>query len=337
MLTLLLPALAMLWLLPTNVEAQIDSDEAIYVSMLGTRKHRLSGVNPTVGLFYSTDGGLTWTHTGWKQGKAFAAVRPPGGGGDTVFVAAGNGVMRTIDGGNHWRITTGWEVTEVQDVALSARRPNDVFAATPYGIFRSRDFGGSWTRVGENITPPFVSTIRVDRVDSDRIRAGTESGLWVSSDGGEVWTRGPLRHAIRSIRQSPHNAAVWVAALQDHGVAVRVDGASAWRLSPDIDGLTVYEVEFDPFDAQRLVAGGWKTGLLESRDLGETWTQIDRNLPSEDIHGIAFSRAIPGLLFVGTMDEGVFVSKDGGKNFTAADPDIFEAGQIWDVYIGGEE
>jgi hypothetical protein len=59
-------------------------------------------------------------------------------------------------------------------------------------------------------------------------------------------------------------------------------------------------------------------------------------LPSSDIHGVAVSRAIPGLIIIGTMDEGVFVSQNDGINWTPADSDIFGAGQVWDVYVGGE-
>ncbi len=320
-------------LAPSSVIAQ--SDETVYVSMLGTRKHRLSGVNPVVGLFLSADDGVSWTHTGWEQGKAFAAVTPYGGAGDTIFMAAGNGVMRTTDGGLHWRIVTGWEVTEVQDVGL-APGSSTVFAATPYGVFRSKDFGDTWDKIETRFDQPFVSSIRVDRSDAGVVLAGSEAGLYRSDDGGDTWRATRLRQPVRSVRQHPHHRMKWAAALQDLGVAMSIDGGETWRLSGDLKGKTVYEVEFDPFDDQRLLAGGWKTGLLESTDGGASWVRIDSGLGSEDIHGIGVSRETPGLVIVGTMDQGVFRSQDGGQTWAPADTTIFEAGQVWDVYVGGE-
>jgi len=320
-------------MLPSCVIAQ--TQETLYVSMLGTRKHRLSGVNPVVGLFLSTDGGVSWTHTGWEQGKVFAAVTPHGSAGDTIFVAAGNGVMRTTDGGQHWRIVTGWEVTEVQDVALSPGMAT-VFAATPYGIFRSQDFGDSWEKLDTQFHEPFVSSIRVDRSDPNVVLAGAEAGLYRSEDGGDTWEPTRLQQPIRSVRQHPHHRMKWAAALQDLGVAMSIDGGQTWRLSGDLEGKTVYEVEFDSYDDHRLLAGGWKTGLLESLDSGVSWARIDEGLPSEDIHGIGVSVATPGLVIVGTMDQGVFRSEDGGHTWAPADTTIFEAGQVWDVYVGGE-
>lgn len=322
---------------PPMATKKADYDETFYVCMLSTRKHRLSGVNPVVGLFVTKDAGRTWRHTGWEQGKAFAAVTPSGGQGDTIFVAAGNGVMRTTDGGTHWRITTGWEVTEVQDVALSANRKSDVFAATPYGIYRSRDFGSTWSHIAENLPEPYVSSIRVDRTNPDKILAGAEAGLYISTDGGDSWEASTLPDPIRSVRQSPANPSVWAAALQDRGVAVSEDGGATWRFGADLDGRTIYEVEFDPMHPERLLAGGWKTGLLESSDLGSHWTKLGEELDTEDIHGIAMSRIRDGLVLVGSMSNGVFVSNDGGLHWSASAPEIFDEGQIWDVYVGGEQ
>jgi photosystem II stability/assembly factor-like uncharacterized protein len=293
------------------------SAEAVYVSMLGTRKHRLSGENPTVGVFRTTDSGKTWNHMGWKQGKAFAVFDGSSQCPDTLWIAAGNGVMRSTDGGSSWRITTGWEVTEVQDVWVSPSDPTEIWAATPYGVYRSKDFGDSWDDLGGG----FASSVRNGFV-------GTESGLLVDMD------EGPVREPVRSIRQSPHDPETWAVALQDGGVRVSQDDGKTFSAgSPE--GATVYEVEFHPVRPSVLYAGGWGTGLLRSGDLGATWIRI-ASLKSRNIHGIAISRADPLFMVVGTMDDGVFMSFDGGVSWVPADTELFDQGQIWDVYVKGE-
>ena len=294
-----------------------DADETIYVAMLSTRKHRLSGENPTVGLFYTTDLGQTWTHTGWKQGKAFSVWAPPAACGETLWLAAGNGVMRTTDGGQSWRITTGWEVTEVQDVWSPADNPDEIWAATPYGAYKSMDFGASWEHLGGG----FGSVVRGRMV-------GTEDGLVVDGRLGDV------REPVRSIRQSPHDPSTWLVALQNGGVRISTDGAQSFAEGSPVE-TTIYEAEFHPTKPNTILAGGWQTGLLRSDDLGRTWTRVDA-LQTENIHGIAVSRSDPNTILAGSMDDGLFVSRDGGGSWSPAAPEIFDQGQIWDVHIPGE-
>jgi photosystem II stability/assembly factor-like uncharacterized protein len=297
-------------------------DETIYVAMLGTRKHRLSGENPTVGVFYTVDAGETWQHTGWAQGKAFSVYVPENSCGDTLWIAAGNGVMRSTDGGDSWRITTGWEVTEVQDVVADPTGSGHIVAATPYGIYTSPDMGETWS----SSRPGFASSVRFDRTDSALLVFASERGLVVGED--TVVTR-----PVRSVRQSPHDPHVWAAALQNGGVVVRKTENGTWE-SSDLES-TIYEVEFHPENDQTLYAGGWNTGLLVSNDLGATWDRV-QTLHVENIHGIAISRRNPDVIIVGSMDDGVFVTRDAGRNWVRAAPELFDEGQVWDVHIRGE-
>jgi photosystem II stability/assembly factor-like uncharacterized protein len=299
-----------------SLSAQDCSEERIYVAMLSTRKHRLSGKNPMVGVFYTTDFGQSWSHTGWRQGKAFAVYQPENSCGDTLWVAAGNGVHRTTDGGKTWRITTGWEVTEVQDVWSDPDYPSELWAATPYGVWRSSDFGESWDKLRSG----FASSVRGGMV-------GTEKGLWGTQDR-------PITKPVRSLRQSPHDEQTWLVALQNGGVRVSTDGAETFSPGSPAD-QTIYEAEFHPSDPNVIYAGGWGTGLLVSRDLGKTWEKVE-SLDVPNIHGIAISRSDPSVIIVGSMDNGVFVSTDAGDTWVASAPEIFDQGQIWDVHVRGE-
>lgn len=286
--------------------------------MLGTRKHRLSGENPTVGVFATRDHGDTWEHMGWKQGKAFAVYTTPTSCGDTVWVAAGNGVHRSIDGGETWRITTPWEVTEVQDVFVSSADPSNVWAATPYGTYESRDFGDTWSK----IHLAFASSVRDRHVGVDDAVVIVPRPLF----GGPPSLVTP---PIRSIRADPVDGReAW--ATKGAGVLIE-PGEIPWDGGP-----TIYEVEFHPSLQGVLYAGGWDTGLLVTRDGGETWDEVT-SLATRNIHGIAISRRDPNVIIVGSMDEGVFVTKDGGQTWTASAPELFDQGQIWDVHIAGEK
>lgn len=312
------------------------TQERVYSALLSTRIHRLSGVNPVVGVFDSSDGGETWSHSGWPQGRHFAIVTEPGTCGVIRYVAAGNGLFRTTDDGRTWRITTDWQQTEIQDVAVNTMKPSEILAATPYGMYRSNDRGDNWIEASVGLNQRFTSSIRFDRINERVAIAGTESGVYISEDGGSSWKLTNLDKPIRSVRQSPDNPGIWVAGIQHYGAAVSRDFGRTWQLSEGLNGKTMYEIEFG-VNEEELWAGGWEVGIWYSPDLGRTWEHRSEGITYPYIHGIAVSRTMPGTLWAGSMGGGLFRSDDHGKTWRASNPAFFDAGQIWDLFIDTEQ
>lgn len=316
---------------PTAPEAAPACADAVYAAVLSTRKHQLSGENPVVGVFRSADGGATWTHHGWRQGRTFAVMAPRGGCGDTLVTASGNGVLQTTDG-RFWRIATGWQITEVQDVTIDPWAPRRLFAATPYGLFRSDDAGDTWRDVSSGLASRFVGSVRVDRAQAARVWAGTEAGLFVSDDGGHAWQPTAVTSPVRSVRQSPHDARHLVVGLEAQGVAVSRDGGATWAQAEG-PRATIYEAEYDPMQPDVLYAGGWQTGVLRSADGGRTWASW--GLDGESVHSLAVLRT--GAVLAGTMGNGLFARRGAQAAWQPVAPEVFEAGQVWDLYVEGEQ
>ncbi len=312
------------------------TQERVYAALLSTRIHRLSGQNPVVGVFDSRDGGKSWNHSGWPQGRHFAIVTEPGTCGVIRYVAAGNGLFRTTDDGRTWRITTDWRQTEIQDIAVNTMKPSTILSATPYGIYRSTDRGDNWVEASSGLQQRFTSSIRFDRTNERVVLAGTESGVFISEDGGTTWKSTNLDKPVRSVRQSPDNPGIWVAGLQHNGAAISRDFGRTWQLSAGLDGKTIYKIEFG-IKAEELWAGGWEVGVWYSPDLGRTWEHRSVGIAFPSIHGIAVSRTLPGTVWAGSMGGGLFRSDDHGKSWRASNPDLFDAGQIWDLYIETEQ
>ncbi|MCW5941986.1 MAG: hypothetical protein KIS66_07125 [Fimbriimonadaceae bacterium] len=56
-------------------------------------------------------------------------------------------------------------------------------------LFRTTDFGATWTALHQNLPKEQVSVVRQDRINPNLLFVGTETGCHVSLDGGKTWTR----------------------------------------------------------------------------------------------------------------------------------------------------
>lgn len=294
----------------------MKAEHHLYAAVLETRGYIVGQTNAHSGL-HRYDGDLRWEHLGWpnlrQTGIAAERDRP-----EMLYLAAGNGVLRSTDGGRAWRVTTDWQITEVQAVAADPHAPERVYAATAYGVFRTDDRGASWSACSQGLPEPistFVQSIAVDISRSDRVIAGSEGGLFVSEDGARSWhPTGPGGIPIRIVRQSPLEPDVWLAGTEDHGLLRSTNGGKTWRAAAgSVADRTSYAVALDPSDAALMAAAGFESGVHLSRDRGASWTPWVSDLPEPTIHALAFDPRRPGHLWVGTVGRGVFVVMPDGR------------------------
>jgi len=147
----------------------------LYVAVLQTRSYTVGAPNPPAGLF-RWEGDTVWTHLGWRSPRLNGISTDPQNP-KTMLLACGNGVFRTTDSGQNWRITTDHRVTEVQDIAVHPLSPNLVCGATAYGIWRTSDQGETWLSADLQPKPAFMQTITADCSIKDRFLAGGEGDL----------------------------------------------------------------------------------------------------------------------------------------------------------------
>jgi len=174
-------------------------------------------------LFRTADRGRTWTpispdltrNDKATQGFGGTPITNEGAGGEvygtivniaesrhdanTIYVGTDDGLVQvTRDGGKTWTNVTppGVGVGLSNNIEVSPHDPGTVYLAfrmdrhgdyAPYP-FKSTDYGRSWTRIATGLREG--EPVRVIREDPERrglLYAGTETGVYVSYDGGGNW------------------------------------------------------------------------------------------------------------------------------------------------------
>ncbi len=288
---------------------------------IGKRTTRLSGL-------FRIEDRVTPRHIGFnhpKQDAVAVTPRDP----NVIFTAGLNGVLRSVDGGESWRIMTSWDMTEPKDIAIDPNAPDHVYIALPDGIGVSIDHGESWNRMDSGIRNKYTQSIVVDRTSEGRLVAGTEKGIYLSEDGAETWTLAhPADATVTDVDQSPHDPGVFLATTQENGILLSNDGARSWR---PLDGLTsahtLHNGDFDATDPDRLVVCGWAIGVQVSEDGGKTWNARNDGLPSTNVWRVAFDPDISGRLYCSPHQDAVYISDDFGLTWRHG---FFEGATVWD-------
>jgi len=159
--------------------------------------HYDGNVGSSGGIWVSVNRGLSWQPA--REGlPAYPSVQkivlsPSFASDRTMFVglthpAGEGGVYKSIDAGGTWvEVNTGIEYDPnvgpaVRAVAISSQYASDqtVYAGTDgFGVFRSTDGGGTWTRLGDGLYNPYIRALFAPQGEYPTVLAGT----W----GGGIW------------------------------------------------------------------------------------------------------------------------------------------------------
>jgi photosystem II stability/assembly factor-like uncharacterized protein len=156
-------------------------------------------------LLKTLDGGLNWEEVspdltgGAGMGVIYTIAPSPLEAGQ-IWTGSDTGLIHlTRDGGKTWSDVTPKGVTEwskITRIEASHFDPGTAYAAVdrhrlddyrPY-LFRTHDYGKSWTPVTEGLAAPaFLNAVAEDPVRRGLLFAATELGVSVSLDDGDHW------------------------------------------------------------------------------------------------------------------------------------------------------
>lgn len=190
-----------------------------------------------------------------------------------------------------------------------------LFAGNDEGLWRSRDWGGSWERV-RSAELHDLGAVHVIQPLGLRVYLGGAGGLFVSEDFGETWKR---RSGLGDVRA--------LAASRYHEADPTLFAGTAKGLfkSPD-DGKTFEPTLLQGAAVTRLqwpgptLVVGTERGVRFSDDGAASWRALPRGLPEGAVHSLAVSSyfLVDPVLFAGVGHEGVQRSTDGGATWEPA-------------------
>jgi photosystem II stability/assembly factor-like uncharacterized protein len=248
------------------------------------------------------------TNVGGRMTSVGCAPKKP----NTIWAgAAGGGVWKSDDGGQHWRgLWYNQPSLNIGSIAVDPTNPAIVYCGTGeanlsadsypgVGIFRSTDGGDSWqilapanpagipTRIGCLVVDPFDTTHLC--LGGVTHTTGGSDGMFVSRDGGLSWGRQTF------------------------------PGTGPYRCHAIVFHPTIRDTLF-----ATIAARGAQSGIWKSTNGGSSWVQLKNGLPSPEMFGrtsLAFAPSNPSVIYANssTVQDGVlgvFRSDNGGANWT---------------------
>ncbi len=266
------------------------------------------------GLYRSADGGAGWEllRTSPEPLTTAVAVSPAFAADRSLFAAVKGGILRSADGGDTW-FTAGLPAPPPVFSCLVAspgfERDGFLLAGTlEDGVFSSSDRGGRWQPWNFGLFDLNVLCLALSPawIDDETAYAGTETGLYRSTNGGRAWrhTKFPAELApvlsIASFDGGRSGSTRLLAGTESNGLLASNDQGETWeRLAADALSGEVNQLQADANGAISLYALS-SDGVMRSDDGGQSWSEVIR------VDGIATAMLPFGdVLLLGLQGKGV--------------------------------
>ena len=236
----------------------------------------------------------------------------------------------------HWRNVGPFRGGRTRAACGVPSQPNVFYVgAVDGGVWKSDDYGRTWTPIFDNQPTQSIGAIAVAPSDPNIVYVASGEGLqrpdlsvgdgiYKSTDAGRTWTHLGLRggEQIPALVVDPHDANRLFAAVLGHpygpneerGVFASTDGGEHWRKVFYIDQNTgASDIAMDPSNPEVLYASMWESrqgpwefgndyqtaggGIFKSTDGGQTWHKLTEGLPAVMQAYVAVAPSDPRRLY----------------------------------------
>jgi len=324
-------------------------------------------------VYRTDDAGATWRKVSAdggdmssKTGYAFNQLRVDQNNPARLFITGAN-LASSEDGGKTWTGAVPSQARpfrrafgDFRTVWIDPQNSDRVIAGSDGGVFISYDGGKTCDHLA-NLPLGEIYALTVDMAEPYNIYAGLQdheswkgpSNGWSGSVGLEDWTTVGIGDGMYNQVDPTDNR--WVYNTQEFGRHARFDQKTRERKiiaparsqgQPLLRFNWVAPLRLSPHDPKTLFAGAQV--LFRSTDRGDTWREISPDLTTNDpakisppgaaiqhctITTISESPAQAGVIWVGTDDGKVHVTRDAGAHWNDVTKAVAQAGGPEDAWV----
>ena len=303
------------WAMTTSRDVEVNS-----ITVHPDAPNRVFIGTNNYGVMVSNDGGKNFEATNGNFSSRFtysvvADIEQPNRlYATTINTATGGGFIFISDNnGKNWRPSVknfDTNRTTAYSIVQDRRDPNKIYLGTNYGIFSSTDRGLSW----KQITPPKpVKTTTPKRTRKGRRAAPKPTPTPEETAPGMIPV---LEEKINYLTYTEDGKNGYLVATND-GLYRSYDIEKGWEKINFGDGKNhnVLTIFTSPLHPDQIWVGTSVSGVLVSKDGGQTWAKL-KDIPlNVPVSAIAVNPGKADWVYVGTTQT-FYVSKDGGKSFT---------------------
>ena len=198
------------------------------------------------------------------------------------------------------------------------------------GLYRKEAGDDSWEKLTRGLAPSAqVRAIAIHPDDSSTVFAGTQRGVYRSTDRGDNWTRMNLTEGriVWSFKFHPSNSRIMFLGTEGSEVFKSQDGGENWEYLSTISNPDAVQMAFatrilgisiEGSNPDNMYAALEVGGAARSTDGGKSWKTVNRNFEGNvdlmDLHGVAVGAADSSAVFISNRT-GVWRSRDKGENW----------------------
>lgn len=285
--------------------------------------------NYSVGVLKSFDAGKTWNKTGldWSTSSVRVIrkmIRHPQDP-NVLMVAASNGIWRTLDAGATWTLEISGNYFDLESAIVNEEVV--FYASHATRVFKSTDLGDNWktlyeitgcNRLAIATTPANGNLIYI--LASSSSNSGLQ-GIFKSSDAGETFTKLPgVPNVLSGDASGPagggqgsYDLAIAISPIDSNAVHTggvnhwkSSDGGATWKIKTHWSSPNPFTVHADKHALEfrgAVLYEGNDGGVYESRNGGDTWTDLSNNLVISQMYRVGISQSDLALI-TGLQDNG---------------------------------
>ncbi|HEX8736167.1 MAG TPA: YCF48-related protein [Pyrinomonadaceae bacterium] len=312
------------WMMTTSRELEINS-----IAVHPEESNRIFIGTNNYGVMVSNDGGKNFEPTNGNFTSRFTISLVPDIERPHRFYAA---TFNTATGGGFFFISddagTTWQpamknlvANRISPHTLMQDRvnPNTIYLGTNIGVYRSLDRGLSWTY----LTPPKAKTTPKKRVVAKKGKAPVKpkaksAPVEEAPVTAQVETNGKVPALTEQVNVLVHteDGKNGIIAGTDSGLYRTYDLNAGWEKIYFGEGVKekVFAIYTSPLQPQTIWAGTATSGLMVSRDDGETWQKVEGIRDEVPVSAIVVDPKRPERIYVGTTQT-LYLSRDGGRTW----------------------